>query len=213
MTAEFGTNRSPQIATVVAMAFASKCWSLLRCNPENEGFDMARAVLERYGRSRSNVILTLVGITLVKKARCELELDLCESAIATAGTVLSDLSWNPPKNLFLAHVLRAEAFFSLGKEPRCRQELAKMLNLLPECGMLPVESLIALATLTVRFGPTTVLDLIEGSPATNLLRPFEIALRQELGIETKVAKEVEEVAKGIRLELSKMRKSMNLVPR
>ena len=58
---------------------------------------------------------------------------------------------------------------------------------------------------TIRFGPGPVLALIEASPSVNRLYPLVTALRLELGIETKVAKEVEDVASDIRQDLARRR--------
>ena len=49
-----------------------------------------------------------------------------------------------------------------------------------------------------------VLDLIQESPARFLLEPLVTALRQELGIHTKVSKEVEDVALDIRKRLIRL---------
>ena len=80
-----------------------------------------------------------------------------------------------------------------------------MLELLPRLEILPAMSIDALMAFTVRFGPKRVLTLVEGSPAVNRLFPLVTALRQESGLETKVAREVAEVAKDIRLSLARLR--------
>ena len=44
-------------------------------------------------------------------------------------------------------------------------------------------------------------DLIKSSPASDLLLPLSTALERELGLEPRVAREVEEIAEDIRREL------------
>ena len=49
-------------------------------------------------------------------------------------------------------------------------------------------------------------DLIQASPAAELLLPLTKALEKELGLEPLAAKEVEEVAEDIRRDLEERRK-------
>ena len=50
-------------------------------------------------------------------------------------------------------------------------------------------------------------DLIKASPAADLLLPLTTALELELGLEPRVAREVEEVAEDIRRDLAERRKA------
>ena len=210
---KFELSASSQIAAVAALAFAKKCSSLLRSHRTDEGSASVDAFVKRFGERPSPLIRQLVGSTLLQKACRELELDRCEAAIATVGTAFTHFSSDSAEHVILGHLLRAEGFFGCGDERGCRQELSRMLHLLPKCRMPPPSSLESLAHFVVRFGPQRVLDLIEESPSVTLLGPFVTALRQELGIETRVAKEVAEVAKDIRLELAKMRESKKMPSR
>ena len=105
----------------------------------------------------------------------------------------------------LAHLLRAEGYFRRRNQFGCKSELAAMLEILPRFEVLPELSIESLMAYTIRFGPGPVLALIEASPSVNRLYPLVTALRQELGIETKVAKEVEDVASDIRQDLARRR--------
>ena len=80
-----------------------------------------------------------------------------------------------------------------------------MLEMLPRFEVLPELTIESLMAYTIRFGPDPMLALIEASPSVNRLYPLVTALRQELGIETKAAKEVEDVARDIRQELARLR--------
>ena len=206
----FELENSLQNAEVTALAFAWKSSSLLRSNRTDDGFASVDAFVKAFSEISSPFILQLVATTLLQKAHCELELDRFEAAIVTVGSVLTDFSPTSNRDLIRGRILRAEGFFRLGNERNCQRELTDMLRRIPECRMLPPESLEALVTFTVRFGPQPIIELIEGSRARDLLVPFVVALRKELGIETKVAKEVDEVANDIRLELAQMRESKNL---
>ena len=58
-----------------------------------------------------------------------------------------------------------------------------------------------LAELALGVGPERMCDLIKSSPASDLLLPLKTALERELGLEPRVAREVEEIAEDIRQEL------------
>ena len=58
---------------------------------------------------------------------------------------------------------------------------------------------------SIELGPARMRELIQGSPAAPLLLPLTTALEQELGLEPRVAREVDEVAQDIRKELENLR--------
>ena len=61
--------------------------------------------------------------------------------------------------------------------------------------------------MAVELGSEQLRDLIVASPAADLLLPLTTALELELGLEPRVAKEVEEVAEDIRRDLAQRRKA------
>ena len=84
-------------------------------------------------------------------------------------------------------------------------EFSLLLKRLAEADELRPGSIEALKCVVGRVGPARSLDLIQESPAAQLLLPLVTALQQELGHSTQVAKEVEEVAVDIRRELEEIR--------
>ena len=52
------------------------------------------------------------------------------------------------------------------------------------------------------------MHLIKASPASDLLLPMTTALRKELGLDTRVAKEVEEIVEDIRRDWEERRKGI-----
>ena len=60
---------------------------------------------------------------------------------------------------------------------------------------------------SVEFGPARLRELIEASPSSNLLLPLTTALERDLGLQPRVAREVEEVAQDIRRDLAKLREA------
>ena len=80
------------------------------------------------------------------------------------------------------------------------------LTILSELDSLPREVLDGLSWLAVELGPAQLRELILESPTSKLLIPLTTALERELGLETRVAKEVEEVAEDLQRDLEERRK-------
>ena len=63
----------------------------------------------------------------------------------------------------------------------------------------------ALMDLSVALGPQRMCELIQASPSPHLLLPLTTALERELGLEPRVAREVEEVAQDIQRKLAELK--------
>ena len=64
-----------------------------------------------------------------------------------------------------------------------------------------------LMRISVDLGPVRVRDMIQASPAANFLLPLTTALEQEMELEHRVAREVEEIAEDIREKLADLKGS------
>ena len=73
--------------------------------------------------------------------------------------------------------------------------------------LVSIEALDALVFFSAALGPARMRELIQASPATDLLLPLTTALEWELGLQPRVAREVEEVARDIRLDLARLREA------
>ena len=202
---ELASGSAPDMAGHLATAFANRTTSLMRADRLEEAFASADEFLERFRGSESPSVLRRIGYTLLERAKAEIRSGRPDAGIETAGRVLKEFPSNPPENLVLARLLRAEGYFRCRNQFGCESELGAMLAILPGFEVLPPMSLEALMAFSIRFGARPVLSLIEASPSVNRLYPLVTALRQELGIETKVAKEVEDVASDIREDLARLR--------
>ena len=202
---ELASDDSPAMAEHLAIAFANRSTSLMRAGQLEEAFVSADEFLRRFRDNESPSVLCLLGSTLLERAKAEIRIGRPGAAIETAERVLNELALNPPENLVLARLLRAEGYFYCRNQPGCESELAAMLEILPEFEVLPEISIEGLTAFSIRFEPGPVLALIEASPSVDRLYPLVTALRQELGMETKVAKEVDDVASDIRQHLAKLR--------
>ena len=82
-----------------------------------------------------------------------------------------------------------------------------MLAILPKLDSLPSAVLDALMAFSIDLGPTRMRELVQASPAADLLLPLTTALEWEFGLEPRVAREVEEVAQDIRRDLAKLKEA------
>lgn len=80
-------------------------------------------------------------------------------------------------------------------------EFALLLLCLAKAERLLPDFIEVLPQFVARVGPARALELVQASPAALLLLPLVTALRQELGQVTQVAREVDEVARDVRLDL------------
>ena len=199
------SHNSPEMADTLSSVFANKSTSLMRAARLEDAFASVDAFLNHFKDTKSPSILDRMGSTLLERAKAEIATGQPEAAVDTAERFLKEFDSNSPDNLVLAHLLRAEAFLRLRNQFGCKSELTAMLEILPRFEVLPELSIESLMAFTIRFGPGPMLALVEASPSVNRLHPFVTALRQEMGIETKVAKEVEEVARDIRQDLARLR--------
>ena len=84
-------------------------------------------------------------------------------------------------------------------------EFSLLLECLEKGNKLPDRGIEALTCFISKVGPARSLELIQESPAALLLLPIVTALQQELGQNTQVAREVDEVARDIRERLAGIR--------
>ena len=103
------------------------------------------------------------------------------------------------------HLIRAKASLAGGDPSICERDIEAMLEILPKLDPFSREHLDALEELGIEIGAERMRELIQASPAAGLLLPLTTALERELGMEPRVAQEVEEVAKDIRRDLERLR--------
>ena len=207
MIDRFGSDDSPEITESVVTALVNKGNSLARSNQAEKALSTYDAAVDRYGGSQSQIVVEMVRRALMGRAAAELTLGRPVAAAATAGRALEGFDLDASEIHVTCQLIRAEAYFNSDNQLDCEIELAAMLQSLPSMQPLPAMSIAALIAFTIRLGPQSILRLIEESPSASHLYPLVTALRQELRIESKVAKEVEEVVKDIRRQLDSLRQA------
>ena len=124
-----------------------------------------------------------------------------------ASEASHDLGMESTGTRWRGYLIRALAMLKSGNPSACERDVVTILALLPDMPVLPKEILDALQWLGHAIGPEWLRELIVASPSAGLLLPLTTALEGELGIESRVAREVEEVAEDIRQDFTKMERS------
>ena len=106
-----------------------------------------------------------------------------------------------PADRWRAHMARGIVFGRKGDPSASEAEIAGMLAALPGMDDLPHDLGMALEWASRAVGQERLRQLIADSPSADVLLPFTVALEREQGVESHVAREVEEVAEDIRRNL------------
>ena len=201
----FGESESPALRHIVAGALVDKGITLVSLDQLEDAIASYGEVVRRFGEQTTHPLPELVEHSLLAKAHLELNSQRYESAIRTADALLKQRLTDSPQRRIRSHLVRARATLAVGDIPKCEHSIEGLLMLLPELDSIPGEPIHALMEFSLELGPDRVLELIQTSPASDLLLPLSTALEQELGLEPRVAQEVEQVAHDIRQELGKLR--------
>ena len=200
----FRTGSHP-VAEQMLVGFLLKNADLLaRLNRTEEAVATWTEVEQRFGNSAVPSLRHAADMALLGLAGHELAQGTVKVAIEHASRVLQR-DEDIPDSRWRAHLLRARARLSEGDESACIHDVEAGLNILPTLDFLPKEALDALSDLAVDLGSTELRNLIRESPASDLLLPFTTALEHELGLEPRVAREVDEVAADIRKDIEDRR--------
>ena len=151
--------------------------------------------------------LTEIGARIVRAAEStggEMP-PLARAASRRADRVLERTLTDSQGNRIRSLLVRARATLTSGDVSGCEKSIEALLAILSRLDSVPGEPIDALMELGVELGPVEMLELIRASPAVDLLLPLSTAFEQELGLEPRVAREVERVARDIRRELARLR--------
>ena len=182
---------------------------LFGLNRPEEALAVWEEVLRRFETSESPVLRDAAETALFRKAEYELKGGRADSAIATLDRAFEQETEGFPETRWHVHLIRARALLTEGDVAACVRDVEVVLAILPDLDSLPKAALDSLSKLAVELGPEQMRDIIVASPAADLLLPLTTALELELGLEPRVAKEVEEVAEDIRRDMAERREAKN----
>ena len=203
----FRDDDAPAFRTLIAFAFLGKASVLAGLNRTVEALPACDEAARRIETSEHPESRKLAGSALLSKAELELKCGRYEAAVETAGRVLDQHVTGSPANRWRAHLIRARAILADRNPSGSEQDIEAMLAILPELDSLPSAVLHTLMNFSIDLGPTRMRELVQASPAADLLLPLTTALEWELGLEPRVAREVEEVAQDIRRDLAKLKEA------
>ena len=201
----YGTSEVPALQESVIMALCRTGDLLGALERPEDALVACDEAVHRLEESTFPLDRGLTEYALLEKASFELECRRYDTAIRTVSLALEQCRTESLVNRVHGHLIRARATLENGDPSGCEQDIEAFLALLPELGSLSRELLVALMAFSIKLGPARVRELIQGSPAAPLLLPLTTALEQELGLDPRVAREVDEVAQDIRKELENLR--------
>ncbi|MDE0150155.1 MAG: tetratricopeptide repeat protein [Rhodospirillaceae bacterium] len=202
----FGSSDEPYDVEAVAQTLVNKGGLLVDLDRTEEGFAAWDEVVRRFEDSDEPALRVAAEMALCRRAEHELSEGRARTAVGLLDRALLPARAGMPASRLQGHLVRAQAHLAEGDGEASTRDVVTALSILPELNMLPREVLVALADLSAGVGLERMCDLIGSSPAGDLLLPLKTALELELGLEPRVAREVEEVAEDIRRELLAGRK-------
>ncbi len=204
----FGESETPALLEGVAKALVNKGVALGTLDRSEEALTACDDVVRRFGESEYPILRMWTEIALLNKADLELASQRYDSAIETVDRALDQHLASPPQNRWWGHLIRAEAILASGDPSACEQDITAILAALPGLSALFLERILgALMAFSIEIGSARMRELIRASSAADLLLPLTTALEREMGLQPRVAREVEEVAEDIRRDLAKLKEA------
>ena len=201
----FGESDTPALQRSVATALVNRAGAFAALNRPQEALAAYDEVVRRFWESETPALIMSVGVALLGTADVEIKGRQYEKAVETATRVI-ERQKGVPAQRFQGHVIRARAILAGGGDrSACEPDVAAVLALLPELGPIPREALDDLMHFSVALGPRRMCELIQASPSPHLLLPLKTALERELGLEPRVAREVDEVAQDVQWKLAELK--------
>ena len=203
----FGTSETPDLQESVAQALVGKGIAFDALQRQDDALAAFDEVVRRFGTSKTLVLQVIGAAALVGKGDAFLRLQRPDDALAAFDELVRRFgtSETPDLQKIVVQAL-AKAALAEGNESVREEHVRAMLKILAKLGSLPKDVLATLMDVSVKLGLERMRELIAGSRSATLLQPLVVALEQELGIESRVAREVEEVARDIRKDLARRRR-------
>ena len=167
-------------------------------------------LLARFGESKAPEVLKSVAVGVLARGTTLGLLGRPEEELAAYDDLLGRFGASEaPALLELALQAICRKVFAFAKLGRPFEvpDVESLLSKLPKLESLPKYALTTLIAYSAQLGPARMRELILASPAADSLVPLTTALEREMGLEPRVAVEVEEVAKDIQRELAKLKRA------
>ncbi len=165
-------------------------------------------VVQRFGTSDQPGLLNKAISAQLKIAELHLTMEQGDTSVSAVDYLLEQLETETPESLSIrcqGHFTRARANLIEGNKAACMRDVETALSILSEISSLPRDVIDSLFGVAVELGPAQLRELIISSPVSDRLLPLTTALERDIGLETRVAKEIEEVSDDIQQDLDELR--------
>ena len=190
----------------IASSMFAKGAALVGLNRLEAALIVWNDVVQRFGTSDQPMLQDQAKMAQLKIAELHLTLGQGDASVAAVNRLFESESVTSTEIGCWGRLTRARAHLLGGNEGESLRDIEEALSIIPMLSSLPMEILDNLCELAVDMEPLKLRELIIDSPVSNLLLPMTTALEMELGLETRVAKEIEEVAEEIRMDMEWRRK-------
>ena len=197
----FGTSEEPYALAATAQTLVAKGTLLVGLDRTEEGLAVWDEAVRRFEGSDVPALRGAAEVALYGRAAHELAEGRARTAVMFLDRGLLQNGTGMSESRLQGHLMRAWAHLAEGDGEACASDVETALSILSALNSLPRDVVVVLADLAVGLGLKRMCNLIELSPVGDLLLPLRTALERELGLEPRVAKEVEEIAEDIRREL------------
>ena len=204
----FGSNDIPTLQDIVSKTLLSKGTLLAHMNRAREALGTWDQVVQRFETSDHPMLRYAAQFALFNKAALELARGRSKAAISAVDRGFDVAGSEQQWDKLPGHLIRAQAQLNEGNRVACEQDVEALLAILPRLSSLQKYDLDDLCRLAADLGIERMRELIKASPADSLLLPLTTAIEKELGLEPRVAKEVEEIAEDIRRDLKRYAKEL-----
>ena len=211
----FGTSGDDGFPTVTAMALHRKGMILGKGRDWARALDSFEQALSRLNGSRTlpdHVLEARViqgkGLALIMNARNQEAIACFDEVIERFGVDAKPEFAHALANSLIGKML----VLGLDKRTITEHEFSLLLRCMAWHDTLPHGSVMAIMAFIARTGAERALQLIQTSPSVTALLPLLTALQQEVGGPIAVSREIEEVARDIRLKLANARSSVTTNP-
>ena len=170
---------------------------LTESNRREEAASVWEEVVRRFERSNNPTLRDAVELALLSKATFELESGRPKVAIEVVNSAFERERAQSSEAKWQWLVIRARALLAEGNIGAGSKDLESLLTILPTLEPFPKIAVYFLVEMALDLDPKEARELILASPMAELLLPLTTALDKALGLDTKVAKEIEEVADDI----------------
>ena len=199
-----GTTSESEVS--IGMVLFAKGKVLAELNHPGAALTFWDEVVQQFNASDEPILQNVVKSAQLEIAELHLAMGQGDASVIAVESLFEPDSPESPEIRCRGLLTRTRAHLLGGNKTTYMRDIETALSVLSGIDPLPTEVLNSLCGLAVELGPESLRELIIASPVSSQLLPLTTALEKEIGIESRVAREVEEVAEEIQQDLEKRRK-------